>query len=312
MVEVKQNMDMAAPRAWPSGHQYGLRCRCKLFPGEKRMKYIQPERAVSFKPCKIYRSPETKMPDHTTYKQSFEAFEPSMLRNCKGKPLLARENLTPAGDFSDLTTHKMSFGAWPGVTRQKIYYPRDHRLSGEGPMAEVTTHKHDYTPKCIDTPPKIIRPNNLGFSSAPMSDDSVMSMSYKVPDYRRFEPSASFKPERRFLPPKSPVESDTVHKLSFMPFEPQPKQEVPWAKPKPYIKPGEPLDGHTVYNGSYIAPGRMMEDPYGHCTGCYCIYPTECYGQTGERPTADICPVGYDPNKDPPRPPPIMEDFPAQ
>lgn len=62
----------------------------------------------------------------------------------------------------------MSYGAWPGVTRQMIYYPRDHKLSGEGPMAEITTQKHDYTPKCIDSVTKVIQPDNLGLSTAPM------------------------------------------------------------------------------------------------------------------------------------------------
>lgn len=307
MVEFREELPPAAPPAWPPGHKYGLPCQCKQFPDEKRLRYVQPERAVSFKPCKIYRRPESKMPENTTYKLSYEAFEPGMLRNCRGQPMIARENLTPAGDFSDLTTHKLSYGAWPGLTRQKIYYPRDHKLSGEGPMAEVTTQKHDYTPKCIDTVPKIVRPNNLGLSKAPIDDGSVMSMSYKCPDYSRFQPSTSYKPETRYMPPASPLDGETIHKLSFMPWEPQPKADMPWAKPSKYKAPREPLDGNTIYNGSYLAPGRIVEDPYGHCKGCYCIYPAECFKDTGEKPPGDTCPPGYDPNKDPPRPPPRIK-----
>lgn len=307
MVEFKTEMPPTASGAWPPGHRYGLPCKCRQMTGEKKIKYLQPERAVSYKPCKAYKSPEMKAPTDTTYKLSYEAFEPGLLRNCKGRITLPRENLAPAGSFSGLTTHKLSYGAWPGITRQMIYYPRDHKLSGEGPMAEVTTQKHDYTPKCIDTAPLIVRPNNIGLSREPMPDGTVMSMSYKCPDYERFQPPVSYKPVQRYMPPMSPLDGDTVHKMSYMPWEPQPKDDMPWARPAPYKAPGEPLDGSTIYAGSYLAPGRLVDDPDGHCKGCYCIYPAECMEGTGSKPEDDTCPSGYDPNVDPPRPPPVTE-----
>ncbi|KAL1122684.1 hypothetical protein AAG570_003011 [Ranatra chinensis] len=236
------------------------------------------------------------MPDGTTYKMSYEAFDPKSVRSCRGVPTIAKENLISAGDFHDDTTHKMSYGAWPGIKKQSIIYPRDHKLSGDGPMQELTTHKHDYTPKPIDTSPVIVNPPSIGLSSAPMERNSVMSMSYKCPDYNSFEPATSYKPLTRYLPPESPVDDSTTQKLSYMPWKPQQKPDMPWARRYSYVLPNVPLETHTVYNGSYMAPGKMIEDSGGHLEGCYCLFPTECFDADGNPPNKTTCPPNYDPN----------------
>lgn len=261
------------------------------------MRYIQPEKPISYKPLKVYRPPEIKMPDGTTYNMSYEAFDPKLVRNCRGKPAFAKENLTTAGEFSDKTTHKMSYGAWPDLKKPEIQYPKDHKMGGEGPISEMTTHRHDYTPKPIETMGKIIQPSALGLSKSKMENDTVHTMSYKNPDMSRFEPPQSFKPHATYLPPDSPLDGETVHKLSYMPWEPQPKEDLPWVKKGYYEKPCIPLDGNTIYNGSYIPPGRLEEDPLGHCIGCCCLYPAECLDSEGEPPVGSlVCPAGTDPN----------------
>jgi hypothetical protein len=62
----------------------------------------------------------------------------------------------------------MSYEAWPGIKKQPMMYPRDHRLVGEGPMQNETTQRHDFTPKEIDLSEKCIQPSNIGLSEAPM------------------------------------------------------------------------------------------------------------------------------------------------
>ncbi|KAF6213716.1 hypothetical protein GE061_011438 [Apolygus lucorum] len=283
MVEVAETSPRGKALNWPPGHQYGLPCKCTQASGQKRMKYLQPDRPISFKPHRVYREPETEFPDRTTYKLSYEAFDPKLLRSCRGVPTFTKENLVTAGEFSDKTTHKMSYGPWPGLMRPKQIYPRDHKLSGEGPMSEMTTNRHDYTPKPIDTQGKVVQPNALGLSKAKMEADSVNSMSYKNPDMSRFTPAQSFKPAARYLSPDSPMDGETVHKLSYMPWDKAPeKMDMPWADKSKYSKPCIPFEGNTIYNGSFIPPGRLVEDQLGHCMGCYCMYPTECFDQNNE------------------------------
>lgn len=62
----------------------------------------------------------------------------------------------------------MSYGAWPGYKRPPPFHPKDHKLMGDGPISGLTTNKHDYTPKPIESVDKIMQPGNLGFSTKPM------------------------------------------------------------------------------------------------------------------------------------------------
>uniref|UniRef100_A0A170Z048 Protein fam154b-like protein n=1 Tax=Triatoma infestans TaxID=30076 RepID=A0A170Z048_TRIIF len=307
MVEVQPSTTKIRPAGWPPGHKYGLPCQCQNLAG-KRVRYVQPEKVPSYKPIKVFQKPDVKMPDDTTYSMSFEAFDPKAVRCCRGVPASTKENLASAGDFCGLTTHKLSYGAWPGITRPKQILPRDHNLRGHGPMQEITTSRHDYTPKPLVGVELIKQRPNIGLSKAPMEGDSIMGLSYKCPDYHRFEPTLSFKPDKRYLPPEAPMDGNTVQKMSYVPWEPLQKEDIPWGKREPYAGPRAPLDGNTIYNGSFIPPGKLIEDDRGHCMGCYCVYPTECFGDRDEPPKDLTCPPGYNPNTDPPRPPPKIVD----
>ncbi|XP_073998119.1 stabilizer of axonemal microtubules 1 [Rhodnius prolixus] len=303
MVEI-QPVTKIRPAGWPPGHKYGLPCQCMNSTGQ-RLRYVQPEKVPSYKPVKVFQKPDVKMPDDTTYNMSYEAFDPKAVRSCRGVQVSLKENLASAGEFCGLTTHKLSYGAWPGVTRPKQLIPRDHHLRGQGPMQEITTTRHDYTPKPIINVRQIKQMPNIGLSKSPMEGDSIMTLSYKCPDYNRYEPPASFRPDKRYMPPDAPMDGNTVHKMSYVPWEPLQREEIPWGKPSSYTGPRAPLDGTTIYNGSFIPPGKLVEDDRGHCMGCYCVYPTECFGETDAPPKNSlICPTDYNPNTDPPRPPP--------
>ncbi|BET01625.1 Hypothetical protein NTJ_14442 [Nesidiocoris tenuis] len=306
MVEVAEQPKKKGGATWAPGHQYGLPCKCTQACGQKKLKYLQPDRPVSFKPHRVYMPTEGEFPDRTTYKLSYEAFDPKLLKGCRGVPVFIKENLVSAGEFYDKTTHKMSYGPWPGLMRPKQIYPRDHKLGGEGPISEMTTNRHDYTPKPIETSTQIIQAPALGLSTAKMEGDSVQSMSYRNPDMSKFTPPQSFKPAATYLPPEAPMDGETVHKLSYLPWDKSPeKMDMPWADQAKYSRPCIPFEGNTVYNGSYIPPGRLVEDQQGHCMGCYCMYPAECFDSNAQPPKdAIVCPTDYNPNTDPPRPPP--------
>jgi len=307
MFEIQNNANMRQ-NSWKAGHSYGKKCKCSSMSGEKKLCYVQPDRTPSFRPERVYRKMPEKMPHTTTYNMSYESVDPSVLRNCRGVPAIIKGNLTSAGEFSGDTTQRMSYGAWPGITRQKGIFPRDHNLLGEGPMQMLTTNRHDYTPKPFCSITRVIPPAHLGLSKAPMEKNSIMMMSFKSPDFQKFCPPQSFKPQAAYLPPDSPIECRTIQKMSYMPWEPQPKEDLPWAKRNDYCPPSEPVDTSTVYSNSYMPPGKFVENDHGHCQGCYCMFPAECFDTSGSTPDTKYCPEGFDPDHDPPRPPPCIDE----
>ncbi|XP_054281721.1 uncharacterized protein LOC128999315 [Macrosteles quadrilineatus] len=303
LVQACQTPQKKEKKCWPTGHKYGGPCLCKC-----KLRYIQPERPQSFKPITSFKQPDCKINDGTTYKMSYYGFDPKVVKNCRGQPVIAKENLVSSGDFSSDTTHKMSYGAWPGFKPPTTIVPADHKLIGDGPLSHLTTHKHDYTPKPLQEVERVIHEGNLGFSQDPMEDKTTNNMSYQVPDYNRFEPATSFKPNSIFNPPSSKMDDKTTHKMSFQPFCPPEKEEYPWAQKPRYQAPKVRFDGSTIYNGSYFAPGQFIEDCMGP-DGCYCMYPGECFDKAEEPPKAhdfDICPSGYNPQVCQPRPMPVI------
>lgn len=303
IIKPQDNKAISRPK-WPPGHKYGGPCLCKC-----KLRYIQPERPISFKPISIFKKPECKLNDGTTYKMSYYGFDPNVVRHARGQPKIAKENLKSAGDFSSDTTHKMSYGAWPGFKPPSKMVPPDHKLMGEGPLSQLTTHKHDYTPKPLQEVDRVTHLGNLGLSTDTMEDKTTANMSYQKPDMDRFEKATNYKPQQRFSPPVTKLDDKTTHKLSYQPYCPPTKEDYPWAKKDAYKAPAVPFEGDTIYNGSYFAPGKFIEDCVGP-EGCYCAYSGECFDAAGEPPKAheyDTCPAGYDPTHDPPRPPPDTE-----
>lgn len=77
----------------------------------------------------------------------------------------------------------MSYGAWPEFKRPEKIVPCSHKLLGDGAMAQLTTHKHDYTAKPLEEVTKIIHPGNLGFSGEPMEGErsNITHLVHSIP-----------------------------------------------------------------------------------------------------------------------------------
>ncbi|XP_075221924.1 uncharacterized protein LOC142324803 [Lycorma delicatula] len=246
----------------------------------------------------VYKVPQAPLSSDTIYKKSYKDFDANALSNCKSAPLLPKDSLCSAGDFQPDTTHKMSYGPWEGYKRMPKIPPRDHCLLGVGPIQEMTTHRHDYVPKGIEKPNKIEHPGCLGLSNQPMEQKTTNSLSYAWPDY--YEPANSFKPEKRYVPPKGKMENETVQKLSYQAWDNMKKPKYPWMEKPKYVTPSVPMQGETIYNNSYFPPGQYAEG----VEGCYCNYIGECFDAEGNPPRAHeftVCPPGYDPIRDGPR-----------
>ena len=64
----------------------------------------------------------------------------------------------------------------------------------------------------------------------------------------KFDPVHSYRPQIYYKEPSMPLESETVNKLSYVPWPTQEKEDLPWASKGKYRKPVMPMDGNTIYN----------------------------------------------------------------
>lgn len=262
---------------WPEDHKYGGPCTCKAFiKGECPIKYVQPEKPQSYKPVTVYCPPTENFPSDTVYKRSYQPIDSETRRNCRPPGGAPRPNLTTCGPFSPNTTHRMSYCPIPCREPSKRYYPRENDLKGRGPMQELTTHRHDFTPK----PMHPVRPykylENIGVPETPMERQTTHRMSYTPIDIKCLDPPQSYRPVQQVSPPCEPFPAETVYRTSYLPVKPKPRP--PKCTPV-YEKPCIPMSGRTIYTGSFVPPGCFIKDeaPAEDPTkGCYCIYPGEC------------------------------------
>ena len=73
-----------------------------------------------------------------------------------------------------------------------------------------------------------------------------MNASYQP--IHKYDPVHSYKPQRYYEKPSMPVESETINKLSYMPWPMPEKEDLPWASRGEYRKPFIPMEGNTIYN----------------------------------------------------------------
>ncbi|KAK0160807.1 hypothetical protein PV328_008175 [Microctonus aethiopoides] len=206
------------------GHDESCNCCCCSNPEPEHRKYIQPEIPKSFKPIKSYRRNEVPMEQNTTYKLSY--LNGPIPTASALKPVLPQDSLTVGdGTMTSETIHKLSYlGNW--FMKRDAMSERFERKSplrtakqwlGRGPMQNDTTHKNDFTWKCIPISKPSKLSNNLYCLGGTMSGDTTYKLSYYGSNCRI--PVKSFKPKvsKEYKKNDVPFEGYTTYRLSYWP-----------------------------------------------------------------------------------------------
>lgn len=214
------------------------------------MKYVQPKVPTPFKPEN--RNPKSCYPldSGTVYKLSYPGVDAETMRSVAGKPLRLKDNIGPSKcPFEKNTTFRLSYAG--AIGERAVPYKPPPRISKDlGPMQSITTNRHDYSAKPIPEKPRIpLAPDNIGLSSAKMEDATTTRLSYRPVEA---EKTASYKPMEIYRKPERGLDSDTVNRLSYRPWEPVPKEIYPWMEKPRYRQPERPLDAYTIYRARQV------------------------------------------------------------
>ncbi|XP_070154736.1 stabilizer of axonemal microtubules 2-like [Polyergus mexicanus] len=230
-------------------------CPCKA---KYAKRYVQPPRAKSFAPERMYKVPSKQLETSTTYHLSYLNVDPRYARSQPIRPVHSLQNST--GKFIDETTNQLSYKpVWQIVKAEPIIPKR--RMIAPGVMETVTTVRRDYTPKHIEKPEMIIPCGSIRTSSAPLDDRTMTRLSYISPG--SIEPAISFKPIIKYCPSNQPLFRETTQKLSYQPFVLDKKELYPWAQKQTYKSPNIAMCGKTTYSESYIENyAASMEKPF--------------------------------------------------
>lgn len=77
--------------------------------------------------------------------------------------------------------------------------------------------------------------------------------------------------------PSAKIDGETINKLSYQPWVPGPKMDLPWARKAQYKPPTAKMCDDTIYHKSYPAPGYYIED----CNPAECPCPPELQENCG-------------------------------
>lgn len=221
-----------------------------------RMKYVQPEKPAPHKPENRYSKPRHPFDSGTVYKLSYPGVDAETMRSVAGKPLRLRDNIAPSNcPFERNTTSRLSYAG--AIGERTVPYKPLPRIAKElGPMQSMTTNRHDFSPKPIPEKPVLpLAPDNIGLSSAKMEDSTTTRLSYRPVEA---EKAHSYKPIEIYRKPDRGIETGTVNRLSYRPWDPVPKEVYPWMEKARYRQPERPVDAFTVYRASYL-PNESVE-----------------------------------------------------
>ncbi|XP_050449504.1 uncharacterized protein LOC126850480 [Cataglyphis hispanica] len=230
-------------------------CPCKA---KYAKRYVQPPRAKSFAPERLYKVPSKQLETNTTYYLSYLKVDPRCTRSQPIRPVHSLQSST--GKFADETTNHLSYRpVWQIVKAEPIIPKR--RTTAAGVMETETTIRRDYPPKHVEKPEMIIPCGSIRTSSAPLDDRTMTRLSYISPG--PIEPAISFKPIIKYCPPKQPLFRETTQKLSYQPFVVDKKELPSWAQKRAYKPPNIAMCGKTTYSESYIENYAVsMEKPF--------------------------------------------------
>ncbi|XP_011871232.1 PREDICTED: uncharacterized protein LOC105563879 [Vollenhovia emeryi] len=224
-----------------------MACPCKA----KYKRYVQPPRAKSFAPERVYKVPSKQLDDKTTYHLSYLNVDRAAARCARLQPIRPVHSFQKStGKFFDETTNKLSYRPVWQIIKAEPILPKRRPLTSTGTMETVTTVRQDYVAKRVERPEMIIPCGNIRTSSAPLDDRTLARLSYVSPG--PIEPVISFKPILKYRPSSQPLSKETTQNLSYQPFVIVKREFYPWAQKPTYKPPDITMYGKTTYSESYI------------------------------------------------------------
>ncbi|XP_012529006.1 stabilizer of axonemal microtubules 1 [Monomorium pharaonis] len=191
--------------------------------------------------------------DKTIYKESYLPGDTERM-----EPVVPCGNLfIPDVKMSADTTSKLSYQpVW--TEKRKPFLPRVKTTLATAKMQSETTTRCEYVAKTTLRPDLIVPSGNIRTVDVPLEGDTTTGLSYIKPDV--IKPVHSYKPVTQYYRPEIKIDCETINKLSYQTWTPQPKEELPWARRSKYQAPEHPMTSDTVYHMSYPVPGHYVED----------------------------------------------------
>lgn len=238
------------PRAC-TAKQVNFRKNCCVCKGKR---YTQPPRPKSFAPVSTYQKPKQPIECATIYRKSYI---PSQAP--RPDPIRPSDNICGnKSSFAKDTIHRMSYPGWGGVRPSEAIVPCAHLGSNEGPMQEITTHRHDFVPKPLSRPEQFVPSNNIFSSNQQISDKTINRLSYQpVSSFEKVEPVI---PRGQLERPQGEISCSTIQNMSYRPMPLPGKEDLPWARKIGYEGPKVPMSCDTIYNKSYLPCGVVKTE----------------------------------------------------
>lgn len=228
-------------------------CVCKCPCGKAR--YRQPVRPKSYAPALVYIKPECPIESCTIYRKSY-------LPACteRARPLIPSCNLeVPHAKFAQATINKMSYPGWCNIRPPEPAAPCNNLSAGMGPMAEITTQRHDYVPKPFTKAEPVVPCNNIYTTNQPISDMTINRLSYQPVCTERATPII---PRSTMDRAEGAISNITIQKISYQPVPLPCKDDMPWANKGSYKVPCEPFAKDTIYKKSYLPSCIPRTEPF--------------------------------------------------
>lgn len=230
----------------------------------KKLRYIQPPVREMIRPPISYVQPTIPIDSETVHKASYIPIDQEVALQCRLPPAKP-ENSLGMGREVKLDTDTVTSTSYPpivGIQKCPTIIPPSRIVVGTGPMASMTTQKHDYVLKRGQRT-GLIRPlNGMTPSTEAIESDTTTRLSYAPP--AGFIPVQNFKPNLGYKQPEIEMDLGTCHKESFQSPHTKPREIPGWAVKPRFVKPSIPIDGETIQRCSYRPPGVYVE------CGCGC------------------------------------------
>lgn len=220
--------------------------------------YVQPAVRESMRPKINYKRPDLPFAADTVHKNSYLPFDSAAV---KGRALPIRPIVNfNANPHIKMDTESVTVLSFPLISGHDRIGPVKHlgciERSSE-PLETQTTHKHDFVSKAVIQPKPFVPFDNLRATESPLSQETVMKTSYSYP--HGFVPSENCKRQSKYERPEVHMNTDTCHKLSYLPVGIKRREVPPWAIKPMFVKPIIPIDDSTIQKSSYQPPGQFVE-----------------------------------------------------